>query len=39
MFNKMLENANKTIRMGKDRSQQQPQIQQAPQNFLQMGDS
>ena len=39
MFNKMLENANKTIRMGKDRPQQQPQIQQAPQNFLQMGDS
>ena len=39
IFNKMLENANKTIRMGKDRSQQQPQIQQAPQNFLQMGDS
>ena len=39
MFNKMLENANKTIRMGKDRSQHQPQIQQAPQNFLQMGDS
>ena len=38
MFNKMLENANKTIRMGKDRPQQ-PQIQQAPQNFLQMGDS
>ena len=39
MFNKMLENANKTIRMGKDRPQQQPQIQQAPQNFLQKGDS
>ena len=39
MFNKMLENANKTIRMGKDRPQQQPQIQQAPQKFLQMGDS
>ena len=39
MFNKMLENANKTIRMGKARPQQQPQIQQAPQNFLQMGDS
>ena len=39
MFNKMLENANKTIRMGKDRSQHQPQIQQAPQNFLQMVDS
>ena len=29
MFNKMLENANKTIRMGKDRSQQQPQMNPA----------